>query len=162
MVAGSSPARGANKIKQIAGLERNQTRRKLARDNFRTTVVARATCRCFRGFPRSDGANIRSVSSLHWRGWLGKRNRCLVPATSIWTKPHKTPAWFALFAFAGLWASWRGVRGHEPERRMPTEWRFLHDAVARPPQIPQDLLGPRLCPARGSCAAGFARPRRGR
>jgi putative SOS response-associated peptidase YedK len=58
----------------------------------------------------------------HWRGWLGKRSRCLVPATSFCeyadTKPRKTPIWFALseedrplFAFAGLWASWRGVRG---------------------------------------------------
>jgi putative SOS response-associated peptidase YedK len=33
------------------------------------------------------------------------------------TKPRKTPVWFALnedrslFAFAGLWTSWRGVRG---------------------------------------------------
>ncbi len=33
------------------------------------------------------------------------------------TKPRKTPTWFALddgrplFAFAGLWTSWRGVRG---------------------------------------------------
>jgi len=44
-----------------------------------------------------------------------------VPATSFCeyedTKPRKTPTWFALaedrplFAFAGLWASWRGVRG---------------------------------------------------
>jgi putative SOS response-associated peptidase YedK len=65
--------------------------------------------------------NIRNVSSPHWRGWLGARNRCLVPATSFCeyadTKPRKTPTWFALaedrplFAFAGLWASWHGVRG---------------------------------------------------
>ena len=65
--------------------------------------------------------NIRNVSSPHWRGWLGSRNRCLVPATSFCeyedTKPRKTPTWFALgeerplFAFAGLWTRWRGVRG---------------------------------------------------
>jgi putative SOS response-associated peptidase YedK len=65
--------------------------------------------------------NIRNVSSPHWRGWLGKRNRCVVPATSFCeyadTKPRKTPTWFALsedrplFAFAGLWTPWRGVRG---------------------------------------------------
>jgi putative SOS response-associated peptidase YedK len=63
--------------------------------------------------------NIRNVMSPHWRGWLG--NRCVVPATSFCeyadTKPRKTPIWFALgedrplFAFAGLWARWRGVRG---------------------------------------------------
>jgi putative SOS response-associated peptidase YedK len=65
--------------------------------------------------------NIRNVSSAHWRGWLGKPNRCVVPATSFCeyadTKPRKTPTWFALsedrplFAFAGLWTPWRGVRG---------------------------------------------------
>jgi putative SOS response-associated peptidase YedK len=65
--------------------------------------------------------NIRNVSSPHWRGWLSARNRCLVPATSFCeyapTTPRKTPIWFALsearplFAFAGLWTRWRGVRG---------------------------------------------------
>ena len=76
------------------------------------------------GPPQYGGApvtNIRNVSSPHWREWLGKHNRCLVPATSFCEyadiKPRKTPIWFALaedrplFAFAGLWASWRGVRG---------------------------------------------------
>jgi len=65
--------------------------------------------------------NIRNVRSPHWRRWLGLANRCIVPATSFCeyadTKPRKTPVWFALaedrplFAFAGLWTSWRGVRG---------------------------------------------------
>ena len=50
------------------------------------------------GPPQYGGApvtNIRNVSSPHWRGWLGKHNRCLVPATSFCeyadTKPRKTP-----------------------------------------------------------------------
>src|SRR5271157_4730669 len=65
--------------------------------------------------------NIRNTKSPHWRRWLGKGSRCIVPATSFCdyedTKPRKTPTWFALsedrpiFAFAGLWTSWRGVRG---------------------------------------------------
>jgi putative SOS response-associated peptidase YedK len=65
--------------------------------------------------------NIRNLSSPHWRGWLSPSSRCLVPATSFCeyedTKPRKTPTWFALggdrplFAFAGLWTRWRGVRG---------------------------------------------------
>ena len=65
--------------------------------------------------------NIRNVSSPHWRGWLGEKYRCIVPATSFCeyedTKPRKTPIWFALaddrplFAFAGLWTPWRGARG---------------------------------------------------
>ena len=51
----------------------------------------------------------------------GPASRCIVPATSFCeyadTKPRKTPMWFALsedrplFAFAGLWTPWRGVRG---------------------------------------------------
>jgi putative SOS response-associated peptidase YedK len=76
------------------------------------------------GPPQFGGApitNIRNVGSPHWRGWLGEHNRCIVPATSFCeyadTKPRKTPKWFGLnldrplFAFAGLWTSWRGVRG---------------------------------------------------
>ena len=76
------------------------------------------------GPPQFGGApitNIRNVASPHWRGWLGRKNRCIVPATSFCeyldTKPRKTPIWFALgedrslFAFAGLWTPWRGVRG---------------------------------------------------
>ena len=65
--------------------------------------------------------NIRNLNSPHWRGWLGKNRRCVVPATSFCeyadTKPRKTPTWFALsedrplFAFAGLWTPWRGIRG---------------------------------------------------
>ncbi len=90
-------------------------------DGERELVMAR---RGMPGPPQYGGppvTNIRNASSPHWRGWLGKRNRCLVPATSFCeyadTKPRKTPIWFALdedrplFAFAGLWASWRGVRG---------------------------------------------------
>ena len=81
------------------------------------------------GPPLYSGApvtNIRNVSSPHWRGWLGKRNRCLVPATSFCeyadTRPRKTPTWFALaedrplFAFAGLWTPWRGVCGPKSAR----------------------------------------------
>jgi putative SOS response-associated peptidase YedK len=65
--------------------------------------------------------NIRNVSSPHWRGWPGARNRCLVPATSFCeyadTRPARRPFGSPrprigrLFAYAGLWASWCGVRG---------------------------------------------------
>ena len=76
------------------------------------------------GPPQFGGApvtNIRNTSSPHWRRWLGPASRCLVPVTSFceWaqTKPKKTPTWFALdddrplFAFAGIWTTWMGVRG---------------------------------------------------
>ena len=43
--------------------------------------------------------NICNVTSPHWRGSLGKRNRYIVPTTSIreyaLMKPRKTPIWFA-------------------------------------------------------------------
>lgn len=64
--------------------------------------------------------NIRNTKSPHWRRWLGPENRCLVPATSFceWTDSlPKVTHWFALsddrplFAFAGLWCAWHGVRG---------------------------------------------------
>jgi putative SOS response-associated peptidase YedK len=65
--------------------------------------------------------NIRNTKSPHWRGWLGPKNRCLVPFTSFCeyadTKPRKSPTWFAgdesrpLLAFAGIWTTWHGTRG---------------------------------------------------
>jgi putative SOS response-associated peptidase YedK len=64
--------------------------------------------------------NIRNTKSPHWRRWLGPESRCLVPATSFSeytdTRP-KIVHWFALgderplFAFAGIWTPWTGVRG---------------------------------------------------
>ena len=76
------------------------------------------------GPPQFGGApvtNIRNPLSPHWRAWLGPEHRCLVPVNSFceWadTKPKKTPTWFALsdgrplFAFAGIFTTWRGIRG---------------------------------------------------
>ena len=71
-------------------------------DGDRELVIARWG---MRGPPQYGGqpvTNIRNVSSPHWRGWLGKDRRCVVPATSFCeyadTKPRKTPIWFALRA----------------------------------------------------------------
>jgi putative SOS response-associated peptidase YedK len=76
--------------------------------------------------PESAGGrpvtNIRNTRSAWWQPWLEPRWRCLVPATSFceWTDTRpKVPNWFALdderplFAFAGLWRPWTGVRGKE-------------------------------------------------
>jgi putative SOS response-associated peptidase YedK len=76
------------------------------------------------GPPQFGGApiaNIRNVKSPHLRRWLGRSSRCIVPEASFCefadTKPRKTPIWFALredrplFAFAGVWTPWRGIRG---------------------------------------------------
>lgn len=69
--------------------------------------------------------NVRNVKSPHWRPWLKPEYRCLVPVSSFSeyadTKPKKTPTWFALsedrplFAFAGIWRPWTGVRGTKGE-----------------------------------------------
>ncbi|WP_245239286.1 SOS response-associated peptidase [Methylobacterium platani] len=73
--------------------------------------------------------NVRNVASPYWRPWLKPAHRCLVPVTSFSeyadTKPRKTPVWFALdesrplFAFAGIWRPWTGIRG--PKRDEPVE-----------------------------------------
>ncbi len=75
--------------------------------------------------PPSGGrpvTNIRNLNSSFWRSWLAPAQRCVVPVTSFCeytdTQP-KIAHWFALsqerplFAFAGLWRPWRGVRGKE-------------------------------------------------
>jgi putative SOS response-associated peptidase YedK len=65
--------------------------------------------------------NIRNVKSPHWRRWLGRENRCVVPWTSFSENEHladgtKPPAWFAfdesrpLAFFAGIWTRWSSVR----------------------------------------------------
>ena len=71
--------------------------------------------------------NIRNTKSAHWRTWLGPPSRGLVPFDSFceWenTLPKKTPVWFALnqnrplAAFAGLWTTWKGVRGTKSQPR---------------------------------------------
>jgi len=94
---------------------------RVASDGERELVMARWG---MPGPPQFGGqpvTNIRNVKSPHWRRWLGKGSRCVVPATSFCeyadTKPRKTPVWFALgedrplFAFPGLWTPWRGARG---------------------------------------------------
>ena len=80
------------------------------------------------GFPRRPilgnrpVTNVRNVKSPYWRGWLKPEFRCLVPATSFceWTDAApKVQHWFALtgdeprpiFAFAGIWRPWSGIRG---------------------------------------------------
>ena len=113
--AGNLPPLSATFPDQMAPIIR------VASDGERELVKARWG---MPGPPQFGGqpvTNIRNVKSPHWRRWLGKGSRCVVPATSFCeyadTKPRKTPVWFALgedrplFAFAGLWTPWRGVRG---------------------------------------------------
>jgi len=73
---------------------------RVGQDGQRELVMARWG---MPGPPQYGGqpvTNIRNLNSPHWRGWLGKGHRCLVPATSFCeyadTKPRKTPIWFAL------------------------------------------------------------------
>ncbi len=65
--------------------------------------------------------NVRNVKSPHWRRWLGRENRCVVPFTSF-SENEKladgktSPVWFALgedrplAVFAGIWTPWTSVR----------------------------------------------------
>lgn len=81
--------------------------------------------------------NVRNVKSSHWHPWLKPAFRCLVPVSSFSeyadTKPRKTPVWFALdddrplFAFAGIWRPWTGVRGTKKENpdRIEEEHRLF-------------------------------------
>jgi putative SOS response-associated peptidase YedK len=65
--------------------------------------------------------NVRNVKSPHWRRWLGRENRCVVPFTSFSENEKlpdgkSSPVWFALgadrplAAFAGIWTTWTSVR----------------------------------------------------
>ncbi len=88
--------------------------------------------------------NVRSVKSPHWRPWLKPEFRCLVPVSSFSeyadTKPKKTPTWFALdntrplFAFAGIWRPWTGVRGTKAENpdRAEEEHRLFSFLTCEP------------------------------
>jgi|CXWL01.1.fsa_nt_gi putative SOS response-associated peptidase YedK len=66
--------------------------------------------------------NIRNLASPFWRAWMAPAQRCIVPATSFCEYTDTNPKvahWFALgaqrplFAFAGLWRPWTGVRGKQ-------------------------------------------------
>ena len=148
-------------------------------------------CRDRRSIGGQPVTNIRNVSSPHWRGWLGKDRRCVVPATSFCeyadTKPRKTPTWFALsedrplFAFAGLWTPWRGVRGPKsaPVEGMHELFGFLTTeanaivAPIHPKAMPVILTSPAevdcwleadtpvLCRYRGRCRTTRSRSLRG-
>ena len=98
--------------------------------------------------PKQFGAhpvtNVRNGKSPHWRPWLKPAFRCLVPVSSFSeyadTKPKKTPTWFALddarplFAFAGIWRSWTGVRGTKAENpdRIEEEHRLFSFLTCEP------------------------------
>ncbi|MGF1624763.1 MAG: SOS response-associated peptidase [Alphaproteobacteria bacterium] len=70
--------------------------------------------------------NVRNLDSPFWRSLLARpAQRCLVPATAFCEYEGETGSkqkrWFrvrggtpdGLFAFAGLWRDWEGVRGKE-------------------------------------------------
>jgi putative SOS response-associated peptidase YedK len=94
---------------------------------IRNTADGRELAMLRWGFPSPPGVpgnrpvtNIRNTKSSFWRAWMKPENRVLVPATSFCEylpgKPA-VPHWFALneerplFAFAGLWRPWTGMRG---------------------------------------------------
>jgi len=90
------------------------------------------------------------VKSPHWRPWLKPQFRCLVPVSSFSeyadTKPKKTPTWFALdedrplFAFAGIWRPWTGVRGTKAEN--PDRVEAEHHLFSFLTCEPNGVVGP--------------------
>jgi len=65
--------------------------------------------------------NVRNAASPHWRRWLGRESRCVVPFTSfseneVLSDGSRPPVWFALddsrplAVFAGIWTRWTSVR----------------------------------------------------
>jgi putative SOS response-associated peptidase YedK len=100
------------------------------------------------GFPPPPGGagqpvtNIRNVASAYWRPWLTPRWRCLVPASSFCEytdSAPKLPHWFGLdgdrsvFAFAGLWRPWSGLRkGETKEHRLFAFLTTEPNALVRP------------------------------
>jgi putative SOS response-associated peptidase YedK len=124
-------------------------------DGERELVMARwgvPTPPQFRKGPIDRGVtNIRNVNSAHWRAWMKPGFRCLVPATSF-CEPTDAPdpstgrkrwTWFALaeerplFAFAGIWCTWHGLRGTQknPVDGEHTLYGFLTtepNAIVRP------------------------------
>jgi putative SOS response-associated peptidase YedK len=77
--------------------------------------------------PDKGTTNVRNTASPHWRPWLGRANRCLVPFTSF-SEPDQDhqrtgkPIWFALgddqpcAFFAGVWTP------HACVRKIKTGW----------------------------------------
>lgn len=109
----------------------------VAGDSKRTLTMMRWGIPGPKAFGEHPVTNVRNVASPHWRPWLKPEFRCLVPVTSFSeyadTKPRKTPVWFALnderpvFAFAGIWRPWTGVRGTKAENpdRMEADHRLF-------------------------------------
>ncbi len=101
-------------------------------------------------FGKLLATNVRNVASPHWRPWRGVGHRCLVPATAFSeyadTKPRKTPVWFALgadrplFAFAGIWRPWTGIRG--TKRENPDRVEAEHALVAFLTTEANGVVGP--------------------
>jgi putative SOS response-associated peptidase YedK len=108
--------------------------------------------------------NVRNLRSSYWRGWLKPEWRCLVPATSLceYTDSQpKVPHWFALaedrplFAFAGIWRPWTGIRGtkadpQEGEHRLFAFLTCEANDVVRPihaKAMPVLLTTPEACDA---------------
>jgi putative SOS response-associated peptidase YedK len=106
------------------------------------------------GFPPpKDGmpvvTNVRNLGSAFWRQWLRPEWRCLVPVSDFceWTDvPNpvtgkKSKKWFRLkcdtpFMFAGIWRTWKGVRG---TKKNPIEGE--HKVFAFITTEPNEIVG---------------------
>jgi putative SOS response-associated peptidase YedK len=90
------------------------------------------------GPPQFGGApvtNIRNLKSPHWRPFLGRGHRCLVPFTAFSEyedaspKGRKQIRWFApsdrgMLFFAGIWRDWEGDYGSKQKPNVGTHRLF--------------------------------------
>ena len=108
----------------------------------------------------TDGGvtNVRNTKSPHWRRWLGREHRCIVPFTAFSeyekvgnAKPELV--WFArddtepLSCFAGIWTNWTSVRKLKEGETTNDLFAFLTTepnaevAVVHPKAMPVILTG---------------------
>ena len=110
-------------------------------DGERELVMARWG---MRGPPQFGGApitNIGDLGSPHWRGWLGKQNRCIVRATSFCEYAEQSRARRGsgsrrdgpLFAFAGLWTRGAALEGRRARQSMGS---MSYSAFSRQKRMP--------------------------
>lgn len=97
---------------------------------------------------RSGVTNIRNLSSLHWRRWLGESNRCLVPLTSF-SEPRgkgKGVQWFASANGGPIFLAGIETRGWTSLRKDGKTTDDLFGFLTSPPNAEVVTIHPKAMP----------------
>ena len=112
--------------------------------------------------PDGGTTNVRNTSSAHWKRWLGRDSRCLVPFTSFseFDWGAKQDVWFAFGEdrptgfFAGIWTpQWTCVRKMKTGEETCDVYAFLTTTpnaevgAIHPKAMPVILTTPEECEA---------------